>query len=269
MKLAEGNYKAIFTANAKKKTVDFTIKKGEVKKISVNFIMQKLSNSIGMKFVYIKPGSFNMGSNNGDYDEKPVHRVTLSKGFYMQTTEVTQKQWRSVMGNNPSHFKNCDDCPVESVSWNDAKDFIRKLNSKEGTNKYQLPTEVEWEYTCRAGSDTDYAGGNSLGVMGWYKNNSGKTTHSVARKKANALGLFDMHGNVWEWVEDSYDYKGGVVKYTYRNIIKTPMRNRGSDRVSRGGSWYGDASRCRSADRDFLSPGYKYYNLGYRLSKQL
>ncbi len=221
----------------------------------------EIENSIGMQFKYIKPGSFNMGSNNDGSNENPVYKVTLSKGFYMQTTEVTQKQWRSVMGTTPSYFKNCDNCPVEQVSWNDVKDYIRKLNSKEGTIKYRLPTEAEWEYACRAGSETDYANGNSLGVMGWYKDNSEKKNHSVAEKKTNAWGLYDMHGNVWEWVED---WKGS---YTSGNVTNPAGPSTGSKRVFRGGSWSNSATRCRSAFRSSLSPGRKDFNLGFRLSK--
>ncbi len=254
MVVVQGAYKVEVSAKGyitEAKSV--TVGPGEKEKISVSLIR--------MKFVYIKPGSFEMGSIGGDLDEKPVHRVTLSKGYYMQTTEVTQGQWRSVMGTNPSNFKNCGaTCPVENVSWNDAKAFIRKLNVKEGTDKYRLPTEAEWEYACRAGSDTNYANDNSLDMMGWSDKNSGGKTHSVGQKKANSWGLYDMHGNVWEWCED---LKGN---YPSGNVTDPVGPSTGSFRVSsRGGSWHDSAWSCRSANRYDFSPGNRHYNLGFRL----
>lgn len=228
-----------------------------------------LENSIGMQFKYIKPGSFNMGSTNGPWSERPMHSVKLSKGFYMQTTEVTQGQWKAIMGKNPSHFKNRgDNFPVENVSWNNVKSFIKKLNTKEKTDKYRLPTEAEWEYACRAGSDTDYANDNSLDVMGWYEGNSGDVTHLVAGKEANAWGLFDMHGNVWEWVEDyCKDRRSQTITATYRDGLTDPVSSKGRNRICRGGSWYGYAENCRSAYRYSYSPGDKDNRLGFRLSK--
>jgi formylglycine-generating enzyme required for sulfatase activity len=222
---------------------------------------KSFTNSTGMKFVYINPGSFTMGSINGDSDEKPVHKVKISRGFYMQTTEVTQGQWKTIMGDNPSHFKSCgDSCPVESVSWDDAQNFIKKLNQKEGKT-YRLPTEAEWEYACRAGSDSDYANGNSLDVIGWYYGNSGRTTHSAGQKKANNWGLYDMHGNVWEWCNDWYaDYSVGQVTDPSGSVS-------GSLRVYRGGSWDSYASGCRSAVRGRLTPGYRFVHLGLRLAR--
>jgi formylglycine-generating enzyme required for sulfatase activity len=168
------------------------------------------NNSIDMGFVQIPAGDFDMGSpsnEEGRWDnEGPVHQVNISKAFYMSKYEVTQKQWRDVMGSSPSYFKG-DDLPVESVSWNDVQDFIKKLNEKEGGNKYRLPSEAEWEYAARAGTATRYSFGDDeskLGDYAWYMVNSGDKTHDVGQKKPNPWGLYDMHGNVWEWVQDIY-----------------------------------------------------------------
>jgi len=226
-------------------------------------VEKKMTNSIGMTMVYIEPGTFMMGSpssESGRYDNETLHQVTLTRGYYMQTTEVTQGQWRRVMVNNPSNFDNCgDDCPVEKVSWNDVQEFIRKLNSFEGHNRYRLPTEAEWEYACRAGSEGPYANGNSLDAMGWYDENSGSKTHTVAQKKANAWGLYDMHGNVWELCQDGYgDYSSGSVS--------DPEGSSGSDRVLRGGSWSFFARFCRSASRSGLFPGGRIISFGFRLA---
>jgi formylglycine-generating enzyme required for sulfatase activity len=223
---------------------------------------KSFTNSIGMKFVWIPAGSFMMGGESGDSDEKPVHKVTLSKGFYMQTTEVTQGQWKKVMGNNPSYFKNCGDtCPVESVSWNEVQGFIEKLNQMEGTNKYRLPTEAEWEYACRAGSSSKYSFGNSEGGLGkyaWYDDNSGGKAHPVSQKKPNAWGLYDMHGNVWEWVEDWYgDYPSGAV-------TDPSGPSGGSYRVFRGGSWNDESWFLPCALRHRYFPEAGYYVRGFR-----
>ena len=235
---------------------------------------KKITNSLGMKFVYIKPGTFTMGSPSSEpshgSDERQ-HRVTLTKGFYMQTTEVTQGQWRAIMGNNPSHFKNCgDDCPVEEVSWNDAQGFIRKLNQEEGSDKYRLPTEAEWEYAARAGSTTAFANGgiselkcgydSNLDAMGWYCGNSNERTHPVAQKQPNAWGLYDMHGNVREWCQDWYGKT-----YPSGSVVDPTGPSSGSDRVGRGGSWNYVAGSCRSADRYGSEPGFRSYSLGFRL----
>ncbi len=261
LKLSPGSYSFQVSAEGYfSKIVKVKIKGGETTRTSVS-LKRGIENSVGMKFVYINPGSFNLGSNNGGPDEQPVHRVTIKKGFYLQKTEVTQKQWRSVMDDNPSNFNNCDDCPVESVSWDDVMDYIEELNSKEDTNKYRLPTEAEWEYACRAGSKTDYANGHSLGVMAWYSENSGMRTHSVAGKKANAWGLYDMHGNVYEWVEDWYG------SYPSANVTDPTGNSTGSSRVFRGGSWSFSATYCRSAVRYYGSPDDRSNIVGFRLSR--
>lgn len=213
-------------------------------------------DALGMKFASISPGTFTMGdSSNG-----PPHQVTLTRGFSIQTTEVTQAQWQAVMGSNPSNFKG-DNLPVETVSWTDVQTFIEKLNSK-GQGTYRLPTEAEWEYAARAGSTTAYACGDSescLGNMAWYGSNSGNKTHPVGQKQPNAWGLYDMHGNVWEWVQDRYE------PYSSGSVTDPMGSSSGSIRVNRGGSWFNDAFFCRSALRSSLDPSFRLNNLGFRL----
>ncbi len=215
-------------------------------------------------FVLIPAGEFMMGSENGRSDEKPVHKVTISRSFEMGKYQVTQAQWEAVMGdkwwakNNPSHFKGAK-LPVESVSWDDAQEFIEKLNAKNDGYIYRLPTEAEWEYACRAGSTGDYAG--DLDGMAWYDSNSANKTHPVGEKKPNAWGLHDMHGNVWEWCMDWYssDY------YSQSPSTDPSGPSTGSVRLVRGGSWSGDARDCRSANRDGCAPTIRGDNLGFRL----
>jgi formylglycine-generating enzyme required for sulfatase activity len=271
-----------------------------------------------MELVLVPAGSFMMGSEKSD-DEKPAHRVSISQPFYMGKYEVTQAQWQSVPGpklnelklkraqllvkfteeapevkaidqriaelRNPSHFKDCgSNCPVETVSWDEAQEFIKALNDSKDGFTYRLPTEAEWEYACRAGTTGDYAG--DLDVMAWYGNNSGRgrldaaeiyrsgsdyykriienggQTHAVGSKLPNAFGLFDMHGNVWEWCQDWYhnSYSGaptdgsawlgdGEQKY----------------RMLRGGSWYEVATATRSANRSWGSPDFRGNNYGFRV----
>ncbi|MDM8550089.1 SUMF1/EgtB/PvdO family nonheme iron enzyme [Desulfobacterales bacterium HSG2] len=229
-------------------------------------IVKPFVNSLKMKFVYISPGTFMMGSpdnESGRDDDEKQHKVTLTKGFYMQTTEVTQGQWKAITGSNLSDFKDCgDDCPVESVSWNDVQRFIRNLN-KRGEGTYRLPTEAEWEYACRADTKTAYYFGNNsyrLSQYAWYRGNSGDRTHPVGKLRPNPWGLYDMHGNVWEWCRDWYgEYPSGTVT--------DPTRpDRGSYRVLRGGGWGGTAGHCRSANRHDNLPGKRGSSLGLRLA---
>ena len=226
----------------------------------------------GIEFVWIPPGEFRMGSTSrhADSDEKPVTRVRITRGFWLGKYEVTQRQWEGVMGSNPSGFNSCGgDCPVEGFSWNDAQEFIGKLNGRSGGRRYRLPTEAEWEYAARAGTTTDtYAGditkpsGNDpvLNRIAWYHENSGGGTHPVGRKAPNAWGLHDMLGNVREWVGDWYgDYSGGTV-------TDPDGPRSGSVRVNRGGSWNYDARDCRSAYRIRNWPGGRFnFYLGFRL----
>jgi formylglycine-generating enzyme required for sulfatase activity len=227
------------------------------------------TNSIGMEFVLIPAGSFTMGADknfeDASDDETPQHRVRISKPFYLGTYEVTQAQWTAVMGNNPSKYKGRSN-PVEQVSWDDIQVFIQRLNQKEGHTRYRLPTEAEWEYAARAGTESTYSFGDDareLGKYAWYDENyrSG-STHPVGQKQPNAWGLYDMHGNVWEWVQDWY----GDRYYSDSPDTDPKGPSSGSYRVLRGGGWYFSAQYCRAAFRDFNSPDIRYYYVGFRLA---
>jgi formylglycine-generating enzyme required for sulfatase activity len=215
----------------------------------------------GAKFILIPAGTFTIETTSKAY------QVTISKPFYMQTTELTQGQWRKVMGNNPSYFSSCgDDCPVESVSWNDVQDFISKLNIMEGTDKYRLPTEAEWEYAARSGGKREtFSGTNStseLGNYAWYTDNTPhRGTNPVGQKKPNELGLYDMTGNVSEWCQDWYgDYPSNQITYP-----KGPSS--GSERVYRGGDFFSSAMNCRVIVGGARRPNSDRNNLGFRLLK--
>jgi formylglycine-generating enzyme required for sulfatase activity len=217
---------------------------------------QNITNRIGMKFVWIPPGSFTMGSKNGLSDEKPVHRVKIGKGFYIGKYEVTQAQWLKVMGRNPSEFRG-DNLPVEWVSWAAAQEFIQRLNTQNDGYVYRLPSEAEWEYACRAGTKGNYAG--DLNSMAWYDENAGDKTHPVGRKRPNRFGLYDMHGNVEEWCMDYYheNYNGAPAD----GSAWLSGENLRDCRVLRGGSWYHYAIFCRSADRSYSNGSQAYTGL--------
>ena len=239
-------------------------------------------SEIGLEMVWIRPGTFMMGSPSGEVDresDEKQHEVTLTQGFWLGKYEVTQEEWEDVMGNNPSHFTAFGKrAPVEQVSWEDAKAFCQKLNEREekagrlpGGYKYSLPTEAQWEYACRAGTKTPFAFGNSLSSKqanfdgnypygGASKGPYLDKTVAVGSYSPNAWGLYDMHGNVWEWCEDSYgDYPSGPVT----NPVGPAS---GSLRVDRGGSWDNYAKYCRSAIRLRRPPSYRDYDIGFRLS---
>ncbi len=233
------------------------------------------TNFLGMEFVYIAPGSFTMGSPTDELGRnirETQHQVTLPEGYYMQHTEVTQGQWEAVMGSNPSYFSSCGlNCPVENVSWNEAQEFINKLNQR-GEGTYMLPTEAQWEYAARAGSSLAFANGKiteassgydpNLDAMGWYSYNSVSKAHQVAQKTPNALGLYDMHGNVFEWCQDWY------ASYNLGSVTHPEGPPSGSYRVKRGGGWYYDASICRSAYRLGTGPYFRSSHIGFRLVRQ-
>ena len=225
-------------------------KAGEKKTVTVN--------GVEFAFRWCPEGTFMMGSPSGEdgrYGDEKQHQVTLTKGFWMLETEVTQKQWKAIMGSNPSHFKG-DNLPVENVSWNDCQEFCKKCALL--GMPVQLPTEAQWEYACRAGSTGPYAG--NLDEMAWFEDNSGRKTHPVGTKKPNAWGLYDMHGNVWEWCADWYDGD-----YPSGSVTDPIGPSNGSDRVVRGGSWCYYARRCRSAYRGYRAPGGRDDDLGFRV----
>jgi len=216
-----------------------------------------------VEMVRIAQGSFEMGSKKGDPDERPVQRVKIAHAFEIGKTEVTQGLWKSVMGRLPESlsFKSCgDQCPVESVSWSDVQEFIGKLNAQSG-KKYRLPTEAEWEYACRAGGNNTYCGSDDPDSVAWYGNNKiGKTPHPVATKAPNAWGLYDMSGNVWEWVDDCYQkhYRGG------ESDAKASC-----ERVLRGGSWSNEADTPRASNRYKRAANERLNNNGFRLARNL
>lgn len=224
---------------------------------------ENLPGGVKLEMIAIPGGSFMMGSEadeDEDEDSQPVHNVTL-KPFHMGKYQVTQAQWKAVMGKNPSNFKG-DNLPVDRVSWDDAKEFCKKLSEMTG-KEYRLPSEAEWEYAARAGSKGDYCFGddeNLLGEYAWYGKNSDGKTHPVGQKQPNAWGLYDLHGNVWEWCEDIWhdNYNGAPTD-------GTAWLGPGSDRVKRGGSWCNVAVDCRSALRGNNSPGGRGHVLGFRL----
>ena len=225
---------------------------------------QNFTNSIDMKFSWIPPGEFIMGSHPDEPErdnDEAQHKVIITKGFYMLTTEVTNAQWYSVMENIPSVWKQ-PQRPVEKVSWDDIQVFIKKLNEKEKTSIYRLPTEAEWEYACRAGNSTAWYCGDTdenLGDYAWFNINSGFHTNLVARKLPNAWGLYDMHGNVWEWCSDNYG------EYPNETVTDPKGTASGSDKVARGGCWLGSSVHNRSATRLNLGKDRKGNLTGFRI----
>ena len=224
----------------------------------------------GMDFILVNGGCFQMGDGLGDGlpSEKPVHEVCLDS-FYLGKYEVTQGQWKKVMGANPSHFKACgDQCPVENVKWTDVQSFIAELNGLTGQT-YRLPTEAEWEYAARDGGKmVKWAGTSSEGKLGdfaWYDDNSGDKTHPAGLKKPNALGFYDMSGNVWEWTGDWY-----AEAYYQKSARDNPRGpNDGTDRVLRGGCWLDRARDCRTTIRFNFNPANGFKSIGLRLVRQL
>ena len=212
------------------------------------------------EMIFVEGGTFQMGSDSGEPDERPVHAVTLSS-FNIGKYEVTQAQWKTLMGSTRSYFKDCDDCPVEYVSWDDVQGFIRKLNVQTGKN-YRLPTEAEWEYAAKGGKYSKgytYSGSNDLNAVAWYADNSGSKTHIVGGKQANELGIYDMTGNVWEWCYDLYG--------NYNNLSQTDPygSSTGWWRVHRGGAWIFGPNDCRSESRHSINANFGDEVRGFRL----
>lgn len=232
-------------------------------------------NGISFKMIYIEAGTFIMGATEeqagASANESPAHQVTLTKDYYLGETEVTQALWYAVMGQKPtsdgsawsSTYGLGDNYPAYNISWNDCQEFISKLNQLTGLT-FRLPTEAEWEYAARGGNkattQTLYSGSNTIGDVAWYDGNSSSSTHAVAGKSANALGLYDMSGNVWEWCNDWYG--------SYSSGAQTDPTgpSSGSFRVLRGGSWFRDATGCRVAYRYGISVSSRYYYNGMRLA---
>lgn len=268
------------------------------------------SNSIQMDFVYIPAGSFIMGSASYErdlFEDEKEHRVELTRGFYIQKTEVTQGQWKAVMSDNPSVFNSCGDaCPVENVSWNDVQEFIKRLNTMEGGTKYRLPTEAEWEYVCKLGGEkgpltdmvvlcdiigiikkgikivtfdlfstgnclnTDHANYNgNYPLSGCEQGLFQEKTMTVGGFPPNKLGVYDLHGNVNEWCQDNYGDYGVYRTFPIYRKVDPAGPVHGKYKVYRGGSWLSSAIYCRTAFRGKEVPDYKNGTMGFRLVKML
>jgi formylglycine-generating enzyme required for sulfatase activity len=247
---------------------------------SANAFTEDLGGGVKLEMVAIPPGEFVMGSPeteaNRSKDEGP-HRVRINYWFYMGEFEVTQAQWRAVMGTNPSNFKDCDECPVEEVSWDDAVEFCRKLSARTG-RVYRLPSEAEWEYAARAGTTSPFAFGETItpevvnydgnypyasAAKGTYRQ---KTVPGGSLGVANAFGLYDMHGNVWEWCQDWYhDSYAAIAGDAPTDGSAWLSGGEQKQRVLRGGSWFNLANATRSAIRGNHPPDYRYDNIGFRV----
>ncbi len=224
-------------------------------------VVPRYTNELEMEFVWIPPGKFLMGSPEDESgrsaNEGPAHQVQLTKGFWLGRTPVTQRQWQEVMGNNPSHFQGDENRPVERVSWHDCQQFCEKV-SQRSSLAIQLPTEAQWEYACRAGTETArYA--KDLKAVAWYKDNSEGETHRVGQKPPNGWGLYDMLGNVWEWCHD------GRREYT-EDSVTDPVGSTDADayRCYRGGSYASSAQYVRAAYRSVNLPVIRFQGIGFR-----
>ena len=225
-------------------------------------VKQQRIERLAGKMINVPAGSFQMGGSR-DY-EKPIHRVDI-KAFKLGQYEVTQKQWQAVMGNNPSRFKGCDDCPVEKVSWKDVQGFIKQLNQKTG-QRFRLPSEAEWEYACRSGGkDEKYCGGNNASTLAWYDQNSNVQTHPVGQKQANGLGLYDMSGNVWEWTQDcaNASYNGAPTNG------EPWLSGDCTQRIVRGGFWANTSKYTRSTQRYERLTYDRHSDFGFRLAQDV
>jgi formylglycine-generating enzyme required for sulfatase activity len=235
--------------------------------------MGTFTNSLGMTFKQIPAANFVMGScekEPGRDGDETQHEVIITNPFYIQTTEVTQGQWKALMGTNPSYAASCgDECPVENVSWFMVHQFIEELNRMENAYTYRLPTEAEWEYAARGKNSFSFANGEitdincgddpNLRMMGWYCGNSENKLHPVAQKNPNIWGLYDMHGNVWEWCEDWYG------EYPKEAVTDPVGPDTGTYHVKRGGCFSAYARNCRSASRYYGLPSSTSDNIGFRL----
>ena len=234
-------------------------------KANAERIALNLGGGAKLDLVLVRPGSFMMGDEKGGDDEKPVHKVAITKPFYIGQYKVTQQQWEAVMGSNPSSAKDPKN-PVERVNWDDCQEFLKKLNAKLGdkTVKFALPTEAQWEYSCRAGKTTPYSFGDKetdLGRYAWFLDNSKGKIHPVGEKRANAWGLYDMHGDAWEWCADWYD------KAYYKTSPASDPTGpaSGTFRVCRGSNWESMAPDCRCGFRLFSVPSERFPYLSLRV----
>ncbi len=234
---------------------------------------ESFTNSLGMEFVLVPAGEFLMGSPETEAgrqpDESPIHSLRLDKPFYLGKYEVTRERWYEVMRTAgelgvEDPLPGDSELPVAGVSWDDARAFIIKLNAMEGTDKYRLPSEAEWEYACRAGSSEKYSFGDAeqeLARYAWFGKYQGSAPHPVGQKAPNAWGLYDMHGNVWEWVQDSWhnDYNGAP------SDGRAWESGEFSRRIARGGSLTGSAESCRAANRAWFGSDVRNADMGFRL----
>jgi len=218
------------------------------------------------EMVFVPGGTFKMGSKTGGSDKRPVHLVTLND-FYIGKYELTQAQWKAVMGDDShlNYFEGCPDCPVDRVSWYNAMDFIDKLNALTG-EKYRLPTEAEWEFAARGGTQSrsfKYSGSDSTAEVAWRNDNAENRTHPVGRKQSNESGIYDMSGNVWEWCSDWYSDSYYAISPTQNPT--GPVK--GSQRVIRGGSWFQDSFGLNTSDRKAMNPEWRLGFVGFRLCR--
>ena len=250
-------------------------KQREEEKILQSKKQNYTESTVDIEMIFVEGGTFTMGGStlgfigwlNGDHNGKPAHQVTLNN-YYIGKYPVTQKQWTEIMGSNPSSnqkYADCYRCPVESVSWNEVQEFIKKLNEITGKT-YRLPTEAEWEYAARGGKKSrgyKYSGSDNIEEVAWYKKNRQVTTLPVGTKKSNELGIYDMSGNVYEWCKDWFGY------YTKHLQTNPKGANSGSQHVIRGGSWVDKAKDCRVCVRFVGSPDYRTAATGFRLACDL
>ena len=233
----------------------------EVVRSILRVVRPDTDNRLGIDFVLIPSGDFTMGAISSQ-DEMPTHYVTISQSLYFSKYLITQNQWQSILGESPSKFKGDSNRPVEFVSWDDTQRFIGELNYQDNGRHYRLPTEAEWEYACRAGSsmlDRFENDSRQLDSYGWYRANSNSETHPVGQLKANNWNLYDMHGNVWEWVQDWF------APYGEGRQVDPPGPLSGWCRVLRGGGWRDDARLCRPTYRGHWHPSYRSDDLGFRI----
>jgi formylglycine-generating enzyme required for sulfatase activity len=222
---------------------------------------RSVADRIGLDMVWIKPGAFQMGNMSN----QPIHWVEFKQGFYLEKYEITQSQWQSVMGSNPSNFKACGgNCPVEMVTWDDVQDFIKRLNDQNGKFVYRLPSEAEWEFACRAGTSEDYYG--PVSDIGWYGSNSSGTTHPVGLKQPNSYGLYDMSGNVWELTADLIHFNYNDAPSDGRPWV---FQTTAKSHVIRGGSYFNTPDYLTSARRGWRDPeklDFAGDHVGFRLA---